>query len=322
MDTALTFVLEIYRAAHDTPAEEFHSLLFRLLQQVIPFRSAAWCNNAGIDRHGYVIRGLQTYNEPDSLLEEMPNVNNKHSSEMERVAAHPGIALRRFTPHLYPKEATDIQEYIRRYGHEQNLLIADIAHPRGRGEWLSLFRPANEDHFSRQEQRLLTLLMPHLVEALTINRKLALVTAGEESPLNGTRALIKANGAVLHCGARFCELLGDAWAESRYTRLPSHLLSALQRNGKTMVARGTVLITASRLGDLLLLRAMKVSPLARLTERERTVVQLYARGSSYKEVARALGRSPTTIRNFIQHAYRKLGIDDKTALARLLQEES
>ena len=240
-----------------------------------------------MDRQGYVIRGLQTYNEPDSLLGELPHVNNKHSSEMERVAAHPGIALRRFTPDLYPKEATDMQDYIRRYGHERNLLIADIAHPRGRGEWLSLYRPASRDDFTDQEQRLLTLLMPHLVEALTINRKLALITAGLDSPLSGTRALIRANGAVIHCGARFCELLGDAWAEHRYTRLPSQVLSALQRNGKAMVANGTVLITASRLGNLLLLRAMKMSPLARLSERERSVIQLYAQGSSYKEVARA-----------------------------------
>jgi len=99
MDTALTFVLEIYRAAHDTPAEEFHTLSFRLLQQVIPFRSAAWCNNAGIDRHGYVIRGLQTYNEPDSLLEELPHVNNKHSSEL-------GLSpttIRNFIRHAYRK---------------------------------------------------------------------------------------------------------------------------------------------------------------------------------------------------------------------------
>jgi DNA-binding NarL/FixJ family response regulator len=82
-----------------------------------------------------------------------------------------------------------------------------------------------------------------------------------------------------------------------------------------------VLITSTRLGDLLLLRAKVISPLAKLSKRERAVVQLYAKGNSYKEVARSLQLAPTTIRNFIQHAYRKLGIDNKTALANLLQRE-
>lgn len=53
-----------------------------------------------------------------------------------------------------------------------------------------------------------------------------------------------------------------------------------------------------------------------LSAREREVAHLAACGLGDKEIARRLGISPTTVRTHIDHAYRKLGVNNRVALAR------
>lgn len=57
---------------------------------------------------------------------------------------------------------------------------------------------------------------------------------------------------------------------------------------------------------------------ARLSAREREVAHLAACGLGDKEIARRLGISPTTVRTHIDHAYRKLGVNNRVALARCI----
>jgi DNA-binding CsgD family transcriptional regulator len=57
---------------------------------------------------------------------------------------------------------------------------------------------------------------------------------------------------------------------------------------------------------------------ARLSARERDVAHLAACGLADKEIARRLGISPTTVRTHIDHTYRKLGINNRVALARCM----
>lgn len=57
-----------------------------------------------------------------------------------------------------------------------------------------------------------------------------------------------------------------------------------------------------------------------LTRGERAVAAEIARGLSYKAAARALGISPSTVRNQLHTAYAKLGVNNKVALARRLND--
>lgn len=56
-----------------------------------------------------------------------------------------------------------------------------------------------------------------------------------------------------------------------------------------------------------------------LSGREREVLALVARGLSNKEVARALGVSPHTVRKLLERAYRKMGVGSRTEAISLLQ---
>ena len=55
-----------------------------------------------------------------------------------------------------------------------------------------------------------------------------------------------------------------------------------------------------------------------LTKREAEIATAYAEGDSYKEIARTLGISPTTVRSHLRTVYGKLGVTSKIALAQAL----
>jgi GAF domain-containing protein/DNA-binding CsgD family transcriptional regulator len=59
-----------------------------------------------------------------------------------------------------------------------------------------------------------------------------------------------------------------------------------------------------------------------LSTREREVADAYAAGQSYKEIARELGLSPTTVRSHLRTVYGKLGVTSKIELARFLTDET
>ncbi len=56
-----------------------------------------------------------------------------------------------------------------------------------------------------------------------------------------------------------------------------------------------------------------------LSKRETEVASAYAGGESYKEIARSLGLSPTTIRTHLRTVYTKLGVTSKVELAQVLK---
>ena len=61
-----------------------------------------------------------------------------------------------------------------------------------------------------------------------------------------------------------------------------------------------------------------IRPLSGLSPREREIAGLFASGMTNKQVARALGTSPSTVRNQVVRIYEKLGISSKAELATLV----
>ena len=67
-----------------------------------------------------------------------------------------------------------------------------------------------------------------------------------------------------------------------------------------------------------MLAARIQSPLAQLSQRETQAVILFGAGKSTKEIARVLDVTHNSVRNFVQRAYKKLGVSDKAELAVLI----
>jgi DNA-binding NarL/FixJ family response regulator len=58
----------------------------------------------------------------------------------------------------------------------------------------------------------------------------------------------------------------------------------------------------------------------RLTDRERCIAELYAGGMHYKEIARAVGLAPSTIRTRLATIYLKLNVKSKVGLSFVLSD--
>ncbi|MCC6316562.1 MAG: response regulator transcription factor [Gemmatimonadaceae bacterium] len=61
-------------------------------------------------------------------------------------------------------------------------------------------------------------------------------------------------------------------------------------------------------------------PRSALTKREAAILAHVARGASNKEVAAALGITETTVKAHLVHVFEKLGVDNRTAAARVALE--
>jgi DNA-binding CsgD family transcriptional regulator len=318
MDRLLRLVLDLYRAAQDTPAAEFQDLALQMFKAVVPFQTATW-TNAEITRKRLEIFSVHLHNEPVEMLRDFTALNRKHTNAVDLAANRPGRSVIYHAPDLYPNaDDAPMLEYIKRYGHERTLMITDA----DRAQWLSFYRPDRDDQFSENDGAVLSDLMAHFAEALAINRALMLGEQTQRDPRRraGTRALIDARGRFLHCGKRFLDLLRREWPDWSEPKLPTVLLRALRRS-KAPICHGSIILTAEAMGDATMVVARPVSSLDRLSPRELLIAREFGAGKSYKVIANEIQLAPATVRNMLQNAYRKLGIGNKTALTRLLELE-
>ncbi|MEJ0037858.1 MAG: helix-turn-helix transcriptional regulator [Gammaproteobacteria bacterium] len=319
MDNLLGFVLELYRLAQDTPPSEFHELALNMLTAVLPFRSATW-SDATVNGERVEIATVQLHNEPAEVRTQFAAFNRQHIRRVMLAARQPGRAdvLNDVCAYYNRPEEGAMRVYLKRYAHERNILITDLS------QWISLYRPAGDPPFSERDVAVINGLLPHLVEALGINRALVLGdlhSAGTAAPARA-RALVDRRGNFLHCGKCFLELLRLQWRDWSEPVAPPSLLAKLSSGRSASIADGAVEISARELGSALLLTARRVSPLARLSPRELQIAQQFGLGKSYKMIAIETRLAPATVRNVLQKTYRKLAIDNKASLVRLLEINS
>lgn len=320
MDTLRNLILELYRAARETPVDEFQELALALVKVQTPFRTAVW-GTGEMTEAGLVIHSVHLHNEPPEMLTDWTSINH-HDTVIGAVVANPGRALILHTPSWYnTPDLGFMLDYTRRYGHLNSMVITTVDRNHPHGQWLSLYRPGKHDHFGQADQHILEQIMPHLVEALAINHVLGLGYS-PCSGVAGTRALARMDGTLYHCGKRFAELLRESWPEWKSARLPAELVMALHPGKEIMLAGHAIAVSASAIGNMLLLNIRRVSPLCRLSRRELEVARLYGQGKSHKEIGLLLDISPATVRNFLGRVYTKLDIGDKAELARLLVEST
>jgi len=288
MNALLNLTLEFYRAARSAPVTGFLDVALGILKTHIPFRSATWSSGIA-DAGGEVLKFYSVHRYGAGL-------QPAQVGAMAAAARHAGCAV--------------IHE-------PRHLSITDG----GRAQWLSCRRDAADAHFTAHECELLGTLMPHLVEAWSINRALI---CGDDALDNAARfaddqALIDRNGNLLHCGRRFHEFLCAAWPAWAGTEIPMEMLAELLDQPASRRVKCGVSFRARGLGDAVLLTAQPAGALERLSPRELAISRHFGAGKSYKEIARDTRLAPATVRNVLQKAYRKLGIDNKVSLARMLE---
>ena len=268
---------------------------------------------------GLVAHSVHLHNEPLEMLTEWTSINS-HDTVIDTVVTNSGRALILHTPSWYStSDARTMLDYTKQFGHLNSMVITSASKNCPQGQWLSLYRADKHDHFKKTDGRMLEQLLPHLIEALEINRLLGHApSVHTDSGMTGARAIARTDGTLYHCGKKFAEILLEVWPEWKSGRLPDELMAAVYPNRESILADHSIAIATSTLGNMLFLNIRRVSVLSRLSQRELEVARLYGQGKSYKEIGQALDISPSTVRNFLGRIYTKLGIGNKFDLSSLL----
>jgi DNA-binding CsgD family transcriptional regulator len=320
VETILDFAFQLYRAAQDLPLEDFEALALGILKALIPFCAAIWFA-AVYERDRLDILRSRLHGLPPETLQLL-------AAQSKPLCRAVGIALQA------PRQAHSFHvrdlchdpadgatlSLARREHLERQLLIADAASTAAPVNCLALYRSEAERAFDERDRRMLTLCMPHISQALAINHRIHPATGvGAAAQQGGAWAVIRADGTLIHCGDRLIRSLRAKYPAWDGVALPRDLLARL-KSSEDVELLPDARLHARRMGSAMLLALHEVAPTGRLTRRELEVAQLFGAGASYKQIARQAAIAPATVRNVVQNTYRKLQINNKAQLARLMAD--
>jgi DNA-binding CsgD family transcriptional regulator len=318
MEPSGDLLLLLYRAARTLSVDTFQEYAVRLVKPLLRFDLAMW-GTGRLTHPGISVHTLHLHEIPGAHIAEWQAINTE-DKVIPLVTEQPGRPLTFHAPTLFEAhEDAAMREFTARAGWQSAMVTAFVDPQPNVMQWVSLFRRDPDHAYTEGEQTFASLVVPHFVEALTINRTLHMQSVygpGVDRP--GHFAYADMNGFVYYADAPFAALIDADWPYWDRRSLPRSLLQEFVERGTTVVQGPHVKIEGRVQGGLLFLRAAGRSPLDDLSPRERDVATRFARGESSKDIARALGLAPATVRHHLKNVYAKLGIHDKTELARMI----
>jgi DNA-binding CsgD family transcriptional regulator len=321
IDPASRLLLDLYRAARELPIAEFEEHSLGLFKSVCRFDSALW----GVGRveadAGLSVDAVHLHNLPVDFLTEYEEV--KENDRVAFEAARRMGEVCSFNLHEVMSGAgyADVARFDKRWELE-NLLVATVLdEPVGAVGFLSLYRAKGRDRYTEDDRRSGEALLPHLLEAGTINRLFWLNSMSDlRAARRGARAIANERGQLETRDPEFSETLRKEWPHWAPPMLPGPLIAELGSSRERRFIGKRITIVASLQNGMLFLRAKEKERLEQLTSAEIAAATLVANGYSYKEAAKRLLLSPATVRNQLHSVYAKLGINNKATLARRLSE--
>ncbi|WP_075792140.1 helix-turn-helix transcriptional regulator [Massilia putida] len=297
-------IYDLHAGARDLPSAAFQDWAIARLRRDLPFASA-WWGVATMDDAGDTVLHSAGYGTRHDFAREIHAIRDVDDVR-ERILKPPGITVL--------KAGHSADRVLRRFDarHDLHSILA-TAVPDSSGrlmQFISLYRPEGARPFTEAERAVKEALVPHLMRAWEANWDAA-PASGSAPPA----ALLSVDGEVIAADAGFTALLRAAWPGWCGKRL------VLRGDGfeGPRTATASVSITVAPGGApgtrRVLLRPNRNGT---LTAREHAVAGHYANGLSYKEIAKALGITPDTVRSYIKACYTKLEVRNKVQLQQAL----
>lgn len=312
MDELSAVLLALYSAARRVATGEFQDLALALIRPITAFNSAAW-GTGRVKADGAVLHSVHLVGDPPDRLIDYEEVKDQDVAVFT-LKENPGRALIFHAPTLYRGPGhTGIREYAKRWKHQSYLLASRLDEDSGLIQWLGLYRSNPDEQYEEKERRALEILFPHLNEALTLNRLIQLESDDSSSPY-GT-AIADRFGVLHHTDRRFAELVRHEWPKLGDRTLAKALTEHLRTCPGKRYVGCSIVVCIRAVRDLFFLKAREKEPIDRLTPRQRAVAAYVAEGLHYKEIARRLGLSPSTVRNYTQAIHERLDVRTNAELA-------
>ncbi|MFT5704641.1 MAG: DNA-binding CsgD family transcriptional regulator [Shewanella sp.] len=178
---------------------------------------------------------------------------------------------------------------------------------------ISLYRTDQAKDFTKEEQQLINRLIQHLVSAGDHNYKLSLPQHSDGEAF----AICDQHGYYWHISLGFQQFLNGLESDAEYSFDSSYFPFKIE--GPTEIKCHDVMFNIVAAESLFKIEARLIGPLDKLTLRELEIASWLGKGMTFKQVAKALGLSPSTVSNHLYRMYPKLGISSRSELVALLK---
>lgn len=306
------FISLLYRQAAQIPLADFSHWALDLLQQVISFEGAIWGTGHISTQKFHTQTTLDV--SPD-IFEQL----KKHlaiNPIFEQLLANSGDAVdmadvlndqRFYNSDLY-------HQCFKPFGIERILSSFHLDERSGIFTLLTLYRYNRESPFSMEEKTVQNRLLYHLLAAASHRQFIELNGSTLTEYEKHDSAICDAQG-IYHCvGTQFLNIL-----DTHSSELPSQVFPLEIIPGNNEFALGNLLFSQQKMGDLYKISVRVKTQIDLLTQREKQVVDGICQGSTFKQIARQLGLSPSTVSNHLYRIYLKLGINTRSELVSLTQ---
>jgi DNA-binding CsgD family transcriptional regulator len=306
-------LLDLWQYSRELTVAEFQGRALERLAQALPFDSAWW----GVAQPDNIVHSSFPFRLPADYGE----FYQRWVSDTDSLASA-GYAAGGTTVHFGAAElaaSPGLRLLMDVFGLRQALATVTRIPHLNLWVFLSLYRHSSTPAFSEAERQLNSLVMPHITATWNNNWITQFAHFSEHGVVSRLAHGIADQLGVLHkAEARFLELLHEEWPAWEGPMLPEPLRGRVSREhvGQRVILR------QSPVSGLVLIEARLRCVLDTLSPREITIAAAFARGQSYKEVARQVQAAPATVRHHLRSIYSKLGISDKLALAALVQESA
>jgi DNA-binding CsgD family transcriptional regulator len=179
---------------------------------------------------------------------------------------------------------------------------------------LTLYRKNTDNPFTQEDKEIYGRALFHLLksasQACILNLKII-----DREKVNHT-AICDKHGIYHETEIIFLDLMEEYFPDYSGQSLPFSIPL-----DETNFVKNQLHIHCEKMGDLYRITARPTTPLDELTQRELEVVNGVSQGMSFKQIAKKLSLSPSTISNHLYRIYQKLHISNRTELADLMHDQ-
>ena len=316
-DQELERVIEyLYREGPDRSIDEFRMWALDQARQVLPFDAALWGVGSFEDRRFHSTTTVCLPPEFPGIVERTRSIN----PAFQVLHDYPGVpvAVSELLGSGFRRSAI-YRELYRPWKLEQILATATYDARSGLFALITFYRTDAGQAFSPAERRRVGRLVPHLAGAGSSSYFRRLARLNRVRHADSHVAVCDRFGVLHEAQPGFVDLLARHYPDWEGPALPFKVEDG---NVNPDILPKPLTARIRPAGDLFVIEVWSRTLFDDLSSREQQVAQGLLSGQSYKDVARRIGVSPSTVSTYVKRIYAKVGGSGRTALRDLIRRRA
>lgn len=312
MDRFDSFIANLYRASAFIQAEHFREWALLQLRELVPFDAALWgSGNLEIPKfHTITLLGLS--DKYSKTLEQTNEVNPVWEALITNIDQV--IDTAELMPDKKFYASSIYKKCFNKFKIERIVSTLHKDNDVGMATLLSVYRFDRKNRFSDEDKINFARAVEHLTNAASHAYFTHLIRTSPNENTHRPAAVCDREGYLYEVQPQFLDMLVEHFPGWKGPKLPFPLPEC----GESFSVEG-ICGKSEALDDLLCVQIWEESPLDLLTDREREVVEGVCQGMTFKEIAKIADIAPSTVSNHLYRIYRKLGVNNRSSLAKLVK---